>query len=103
MRLMKFPEEILGSVAPHWYATAVRDVAVSMPPARYPLEAGLHPSQVSSVLISESNPASKGPAEKARQMKWRSDNVRKICYDNRSGTLDWPEAEGIKSNKMVFT
>ena len=34
MRLMKVPLETFGSVAPHWYATAEREVAVSMPPAR---------------------------------------------------------------------
>ena len=51
-----------GRVMEQLYATSSMEVCVSMPPARYPLEVGEHPNQPSRVSISESNPASKGPA-----------------------------------------
>jgi len=55
MRPMKSPEDTLSNVALHCFATAKREAAVSMPPARYPEEAGLRQSQVKR----ESKPASK--------------------------------------------
>jgi len=52
-----------GSVTPHWYETISSAVCVSVPPAKYPSEAGLHPNHEvpNSVSICESKPASKGP------------------------------------------
>ena len=62
MREMKLLASTLGSVTLHWYATASREVWVSMPPTRYPFDAGLQPSHPKRVFMAESKPASKGPA-----------------------------------------
>jgi hypothetical protein len=44
------------------YATSSAETCVSIPPSKYPLDAGEHPIQPSRVSIRLSKPASNGPA-----------------------------------------